>query len=424
MNLDFVDLKNYHKRNILAIDLKCFYASVECIDRNLDPFNTPLVVCDTSRGEGTIILAVSPYLKSLGIPSRLRKYELPKIENCIFAMPRMSRYLQVSAKVIDIYLNYVSLDDLHIYSIDEAFLDVTNYLKRKNMSDIDYAKEIINKVKEKTGLTVCAGIGENMFLAKVAMDIGAKKKKELFDKWSIEDIPSKLWNLQPLSKMWGIGNNMERRLNMLGLYKVGDIANYDPFKLSKIFGIKGEELYLHANGYDFSTISKKVQTKSKSFSSGQTLFFDATSFQAINNLFTMSEEIAHRLYKNKMFASEFSFIFVSSKPNLPSYSASIKTKPIQTITEITSLLKERCKYCPDNLSIRGIYLVASSLVSEKEVQLDLFSDIEKEDKLRNLDKAIYKLKEEFGEKCIIKCSALVEKNTQLTRFEQIGGHRK
>jgi DNA polymerase V len=228
-------------RTILAIDLKSFYASVECVDRGVDPFTTPLVVADLSRGKGTIILAVSPYLKTLGIPSRLRLYDLPEIKGMIYATPRMEHYIVRSLEVIKVYLKYVAEEDMHIYSVDEAFLDITHYLKAAGCTKKEYAKKIIDDVYKTTGLTVTAGIGPNLFMAKVAMDVEAKKRKDFMASWEMKDVPAKLWPLTPLSKMWGIGERMEKRLNALGMYTVGDIAVSDKWYLHNKFGQIGEE---------------------------------------------------------------------------------------------------------------------------------------------------------------------------------------
>ena len=164
------------KRNILCIDLKSFFAFVECIDRNLDPFTTPLVVANKTQGNGAITLAITPYLKNLGIKSRTRLYEIPKNIKYFIATPRMARYIVKSKEVISIYLDFINEDDLHVYSIDEAFLDLTNYLKMYNKNEEEIAQDILNKIKEKTGLCATCGIGPNILIAKLAMDLEAKKK--------------------------------------------------------------------------------------------------------------------------------------------------------------------------------------------------------------------------------------------------------
>lgn len=417
-------LEGYTPRNILSIDLKCFYASVECIDRGLDPFSTPLVVCDTERGQGTIVLAVSPYLKALGIPGRLRRYELPKnIDGLIFAKPRMKRYLEKSAEVTGIYREYVEKEDIHVYSIDESFLDVTHYLKSAGKSDIEYAKGIIAEVKRRTGLTVCAGIGENLFMAKVAMDIGAKHKKDFFDKWTRKDIMEKLWPVSPLSKMWGIGSRMEKRLNDMGFFKVGDIACADPHLLSRVFGIKGEELYLHANGIDRSIISKKVESKPKSLSVGQVLFFDASREEAIQVAKEMGRTLARRLREHHMAMGRMDIFLAGSNENPQGYGRYLRfERPLETSKEIEDAVSLITVGCP-SLTIRSIYLVGGELVDTSFMQLDLLTDWKKHDKEKRLDDTIDKIREMYGKEAILRCSSLLKHSTEKNRLMQIGGHR-
>ena len=203
---------NHQNRNIMCIDLKSFFAFVECVERGLDPYTTPLIVCNPEQ-KGAITLAVTPYLKSQGIPGRVRVYDIPKNITYVKVPPRMSLYQKKSKEVISIYLKYVAKEDLHVYSIDECFLDVTNYLKMYNMTDYELALTILNDIKESTGLVGTAGIGPNMLLAKISMDIEAKHTKDNIAKWTYDDVKTKLWNIKPLSKMWGIGTNLENRLN-------------------------------------------------------------------------------------------------------------------------------------------------------------------------------------------------------------------
>lgn len=426
MNISDKDLlSGYKPRNILSIDLKSFYASVECIDRGLDPFTTPLVVCDPDRGDGTIVLAVSPFLKAKGIPSRCRRYELLKnIPDIIYAVPRMKRYLEKSAEVTSIYREYVEASDIHVYSIDESFLDVTNYLKAKGQTDIEYAKEIIAKVKTQTGLTVCAGIGENIFLAKVAMDLGAKHKKDLFDKWTRADIQQKLWPIHPLSKVWGIGERMEKRLNVLGFETMGDIACSDPLYLSRKFGIKGEELYLHANGIDKAVISSQIKTKPKSLSVGQVLFFDADINEAIGVAKEMGRVLSRRLRDNHMAMNRLDLFFGGSKDKSQSYGRSLRfERPLETSNEIEQAIELLTSSCPLNLLIRSLYLVGGELVDIDSMQLDFMTDWSKHDKDKRMDETIDKIRERFGNTSIMRCSSLQEHSTEKNRLTQIGGHK-
>ena len=212
------------ERHFLCIDLKSFFASCECIEKGLDPFKYPLVVANPHQGMGAITLAVTPYLKNLGVKSRCRLYEIDKNIKYFIAKPRMNLYAEKSKTVISIYLDFISEEDLHIYSIDECFLDITNYLKLYHKNDLELAETILNTIYQKTGLTATCGIGPNMLLAKIAMDIEAKHNSNNIAKWTQEDIPNKLWPLKPLSKMWGIGKRLEQKLNKLNIITIGDLA--------------------------------------------------------------------------------------------------------------------------------------------------------------------------------------------------------
>ena len=284
-------------KNIICIDLKSFYASVECVLRGLNPFTTPLVVADKSRSNGSIVLAVTPYLKRRGVKSRCRVFELPNDPSIIFAKPRMKKYLEFSTRIIEIYLNYVSYEDMHIYSVDEVFLDLTSYLSFYKKTDVEMAKIILKDILETTKIPATCGIGSNMLLSKIALDIESKKSPTFIAKWTYEDVPTKLWPIFPLSKMWGIGQNMERNLNRLGILRIGDLAHYPLSKLRKYYGIMGEELYHHAHGIDMSIINEKSVYKpvSKSYGMGQTLFHDYYGDTVTQIILEMTDEVTKRL---------------------------------------------------------------------------------------------------------------------------------
>src|SRR5690625_3772761 len=284
-------------KNIVCIDLKSFYASVECALRGLDPFKTDLVVADKSRGDGSIVLATTPSLRNKGVPSRLRIYELPENIDIIFAKPRMKEYLKYSAKIINIYLDFLSEEDLFIYSIDEVFIDLTNYLKLYKKSTESIVEDILDKIYEELKITATAGIGPNMLLAKLAMDIDSKTSSTNIAVWSYKDVENKLWNVSPLSRMWGIGSKMERKLNLLGIYNVGDITKYDKNILENKFGVLGLELWYHSNGIDMSVLQEKdkLRKNNKSFGSSQVLFKDYNSVEIKTIILEMTDEIVSRL---------------------------------------------------------------------------------------------------------------------------------
>ena len=410
---------SFEKRNILAIDLKSFYASVECVDRNLDPFEVPLAVCDPDRGENSIVMAVSPYMKRLGVPSRCRRKDLPVLPDLILAVPRMSRYLEISAQVNDIYLRHVDEQNLHVYSVDESFLDVTDFLRYSGTDDIGMAKIIEQEIKEELGLVTCAGIGENLFLAKVAMDLEAKKRPDYTAKWTIEDIPSKLWPLSPLSQMWGIGPRMERRLNSIGFTKVGDIAAADPGTLVSAFGVIGGELWLHSHGVDRAIISKKENRNPKSLCVGQQLHLPATGERILLLAKEMARELSVRLQKQNLTCSSFTLWTGGEEM----FHRTVKFhRPMSTSQELETAISAMAKDI-GNRTIYSIGAMASILTPSCEIQLDLTTDWNLRERDMSLDKTINLIRGRYGPTSIMRLSSLTSDSTSIQRSTQIGGHR-
>ena len=412
-------------RHILCIDLKSFFASVECVERKLDPFTTPLVVSNPNQGPGAITLAITPYLKEKGIKSRTRLYEIPKNIKYTIVPPRMKLYIEKSKEVVSIYLDFISKEDLHIYSIDACFLDVTNYLKYYNKTDIELAQEILNTIYKKTGLTATCGIGPNLLLAKISMDIEAKKHKNGIAKWTYDDIKTKLWEISPLSKMWGIGSRMERNLNLLGIYKVKDLANYDVNKLKEKFGIIGEELYRHANGIDLSKISSWNQIpKDKSYSHSQILFKDYYS-NATLIIKEMTETICIRLRKNHKQTANIYLGIGYSRTIGGGFSHSLKldvpTDNPQIIEKQLLLIFD--KYY-DNSPIRKISIALGRLSNKNYEQLNLFENEKEKEENNSLLHTIDKINEQFGKNTILKASSLLSDSTIKERNKKIGGHHE
>ena len=215
----------------LCIDLKTFYASVECVERKLDPFTTNLVVADPSRGKGTICLAISPKMKMLGVKNRCRLYDIPPNIKYIIAPPRMNKYIEYSANIYSIYLKYVSKDDIHVYSVDEAFLDITHYLKAYKMRALEVAKMITKDIYDTYGITATVGIGTNLYLTKIALDILSKHSPVNIGWLDEEKYKKELWHHTPLTDFWQIGKGIERRLNKLGIKDMYDLAHYNEQRL-------------------------------------------------------------------------------------------------------------------------------------------------------------------------------------------------
>lgn len=411
-------------RNILCIDLKNFFASCECIERKLDPFSIPLVVANTNHGSGALTLAISPYLKILGLKSRGRLYEIPNNIKYMIVNPRMSLYIKKSKEVISIYLKYVSKEDLHVYSIDEAFLDLTNYKKMYNKTDEEIAKIILDDILKTTGLTATCGIGPNMLIAKLAMDLEAKKNKSFIAKWNYDDIKTKLWPVSPLSKMWGIGSRMEKNLNNLGIYTVGDLALYDKKKLKNKFGVIGEELWNNANGIDESIISENsYKTYEKSYSLSQVLFKDYNEYNIEIIIKEMVETICSKLRQNKKECQVVSLGISYSKEVTGGFRHSIKldnsTDNKTTIFNYCMILFERYY---DFLPIRKVNISLGHLTTKKYIQLNMFESFEEKicDDKYNL--CIDNIKNNFGKNSVLNATALLKDSTIKDRNNKIGGH--
>ena len=413
-------------RNFLCIDLKSFFASCECIERGLDPFNTPLVVANTNQGKGAITLAVTPYLKSKGVKGRTRLYEIPENIKYKIVNPRMKLYLEKSKEVVSIYLDYVAKEDLHIYSIDECFIDVTNYLKLYKKTDYELALDILKDVYIKTGLTATCGIGPNMLLAKVSMDIEAKHMPNCIAKWDYSDIETKLWNISPLSKMWGIGTRLEIRLNNLGIFSIKDLALYDKNKLHDKFGIIGLELWNHANGIDTSKISDFASlTKEKSFSHSQVLFKDYFLENTKLIIEEMASVLGSRLRANNYETSCIGLGIGYSKIINDGFFHHLK---LEVPTNDDNVIKDIClmifqRYY-NNSPIRKVSISCSKLEKSKGLQLNLFEDYETMHQKEILNKTLDNVKTKFGKNSILKASSLLEDSTIKERNKKIGGHHE
>ena len=412
------------KRVIAVIDLKAFYSYVECLDRGLDPWKEPLVVADKDRGTNTIVLSVSPFLKKQGIPSRCRIKELPKKYNYIYAVPRMERYLEKSAEVIDVLYHFVAEEDVHVYSIDEAFVDLTSYLKYYNKTPLQMVTTIINQIKEETGLQATAGIGDNFFLAKIALDIYAKKERNGIAKVGINDVKEKLWPITPLNKVWSIGPRMEARLNKIGLFTVKDIALSNLDYLRDKFGVIGEQLWRHANGIDEADIHEKYEPKEHSLSLSQVLFRDYNQKEAVTIIREMVDTLASRMRNdNKM--TKVVAIYVGYSRNMGGFARrSTLLAPTDDTELLLKAILEIYHMHIKDLPIRTIGLNFGGLLESTYQQLNMFEDDKEQIKRRNLQKTMDKLQTKFGKNSVLRASSLLEESTIKERNNLIGGHRK
>ena len=415
---------DYIKRNIVAIDLKSFFASCECVKRNLDPFTTPLVVCDPARN-GAITLAATPYLKAMGVPGRTRVYLLPKNINIIKAPPRMSLYIKMSKEVINVYLEFVAKEDMHVYSIDEVFLDVTDYLTLYKMSTYELTLTILNRIKEKTGLTATAGIGPNPLLAKIAMDIEAKHVKNNIAEWTYDDVPTKLWGITPLSKMWGIGPQMEKKLNNLGLKSIGDIAHYDKNKLKDKFGIMGEELWYHSEGIDLSKIKdlNDYEAKDKSISHSQVMYKDYDQNNITLIIKEMIDVLTKKLRNEKKQTSVIGLgIGYSKNVGGGFYHVQKLDAPTTSSKEINEVCLNLFDKYYEDFPIRKVSICFSKLSDDIGTQLNLFETFEDIKKVKKENDAIDNIKNKYGNNSLVRASSLLPDSTAIERNKKINGH--
>lgn len=414
------------QRYYLCIDLKTFYASVECIERGLDPFNTNLVVADESRGKGTICLAVSPKMKMLGVKNRCRIFEIPPTIKYIVAMPRMKKYIEYSANIYAIYLKYFAKEDIHVYSIDEAFMDVTKYLKLYKVNPVELAKIIIKDIFKTYRITATAGIGTNMYLAKIALDITAKHSATNIGYLDEEKYKKELWYHKPLSDFWQIGKGIERRLNKMRIFTMYDVAHTDPKRLYKEFGVNAEYLIDHSWGKESCTIAdiKKYKPKTNSITNSQVLFEDYSFEKARLVLKEMVELGSLRLIENNLVTDTVGLYIGYSKDIIK---ATGESKKLENYTNVYSellkvFLEIYDKSTNRGVAIRRIGVNFANVIETENVQLSLFTDQEKIDKERKLELAMSSIKNKMGKNAILRGMNLEEGATTLARNKLIGGH--
>ncbi len=410
--------------NIISVlDLKSFYAVVECVERGLDPMKTPLVVADKSRGTGTIVLAVSPFLKKLGVPSRLRVFDLPKRSDIIFATPQMGLYLQRSAQVMQILLDFVGEDDLHVYSIDEAFMNLGPYLSYYKMTPEELMLHVKKTIYKKLRLLATVGIGDNPFLAKSALDNESKKTKNGIAYWTSQHIDTQLWPL-PIGDMWGVAHRMEAKLQTLGIFTIGDLAHYPLHRLHAQFGAMGEQLHRHANGIDESNIREKYVPDSPGISMGQVLFRDYQPDEIPVVIREMSDDLCLRLRLEKMMTNlvHLSIGYSKSMGGFSHQMSLIRATDDNDVL-YDALMVLYHKFIEDK-PIRNVTFAFRKLEPLHHEQLDLFVDPVLTEKKRQLQQTLAVIKHRFGHNAVLRTSALLDASTTKERHTLIGGHRK
>ena len=410
-------------RIYLCIDLKSFYASVECVERGLEPMESNLVVADPSRGKGAICLAITPHLKSLGIKNRCRIFEIPEDIDYITAVPRMKKYMEYSGGIYGIYLKYFAKEDIHVYSIDEAFMDITAYQKLYHKTPKELANTIMNDIYDTYGIRATAGIGTNLYLAKVALDIIAKHAEDFIGELDEISYQEQLGLYQPLTDFWQIGPGIATHLNRLGIHNMNELKNADERLLFKEFGINARLLIDHSKGIEPTTISeiKAYKPKQKSISNTQILFTDYKYEDARKVLIEMLDVVYLELTKINMYTS-FLGIYVGYSKDLQkplSIGKRLKepTNNFQELLRIT--LREYNTYVRKDEKIRRLGISLGGLRDIVECQLNLFENREDEHVLGN---TINEIKNKYGKNYVLRGVSLEEKATAMKRNKLIGGH--
>ncbi len=415
-------------KTYVCIDLKSFYASVECVERGLEPLTTNLVVADPERTEKTICLAITPPMKALGLSSRCRVFEIPPNVDYIMAPPRMQLYIDYSANIYEIYLKYISKEDIHVYSIDEVFMDVTDYLTMYNMSAKELAIRIMKDVYDNTGITATCGIGTNMYLAKVALDITAKHVDDHIGYLDEEMYQKTLWEHTPLTDFWRIGAGTVKRLEKYGIYNMGQIAHSEEDFLYKLFGIDAELLIDHAWGREITTIEdiKNYKPKHNSLSSGQVLSCDYKFDDGMLVVKEMADLLCLDLVdKGLMTQSITLYVGYSNALKMSGDRGSISmTMPTSSAKTILPYIEKLYKKVVDPYTtIKRFNLSFNNVVEEVYQQYDIFADPEELEREKNLQKAMIDIKKKFGKNAILKGMNLEDGGTTMERNRQIGGHR-
>lgn len=414
-------------RVYMCFDLKSFYASVECVERGLDPFKTRLVVADPSRGDRTICLAATPAIKALGVKSRCRVYEIPQGIDYIMAPPRMQLYIDYSTRIYGIYLRYAAKEDIHIYSIDEIFMDATAYMGARALSPRDFARAVMRDIFTETGITATCGIGSNLYLAKIALDIISKRSPEFIGELTEDSYRELLWGHLPLTDFWHISAGTVKRLKHLGIRTMREIAQADEAVLYKTFGVDARLLIDHAHGRESATIAdiKAYMPQSRSLSTSQVLHSGYDKAGARLLILEMTELLSLELVKSGMAAGSMSITLgYSFSEEISGAKGSMNldapTSSTKALLDLAGILYDRIAVREAEVFRLGICL--TRLEAESVTQYDLFSPAEAQEKERRLQRVLIDIKSKYGKNGIFKGMDLLDGATTIERNRQIGGH--
>lgn len=414
----------------LCIDLKSFYASVECVERGLDPMKTNLIVADPERSDKTICLAVTPAMKALGVKNRCRVFEIPKNIEYIVAEPRMKKYIDYAAEIYSVYLSFVSKDDIHVYSIDEVFVDVTDYLNMYRMTAKELGVAMMDAVYNKLGIRATCGIGTNLYLAKVALDITAKHATD-FVGFLDENLYIKtLWKHRPITDFWRVGRGTARQLEAMGIYDMEGITRISEDYLYNKFGIDAELLIDHAWGRESTTMAdiKNYKPKTNCLTSGQVLMRDYSFDEGRLIVKEMMDLLCLEMVEKELVTKSVTLhIGYSNSLNVQPAHGSISTDvPTNADRILVPLIVELYnRIIEPRFDIRRVNITCNNVTeAEKEYeQLSLFDDVQKTEKNNRIQKTLIKIKKRYGKNAVFKGMDLDENATTLERNRQIGGHK-
>ena len=413
---------NLPHHQILCIDMKSFYASCSAVKLGLDPLTCYLAVVGDVERQGSIVLAASPRMKEeFGIKTGSRLFEIPKDPRIRIVNPKMKEYLETSTNIIKLLNTYVPLEDLHVYSVDECFIKVDG-VKRLWGNAWEIAEKIKNDIAKEFRLPCAIGIGPNMLLSKLCLDLEAKKKG--IAEWTYEDVEDKLWKVTPLNKMWGIGGRLERTLNRMGIYSVGQLANYPLHALEKKLGVMGNQLYYHAWGVDLSELGAPILNGQISFGKSQILLRDYTKEEEVKHvILEMCEEVARRARNAKKAGRTITLGIGYSREEYGGGFSHAYT--IDDPTNITSELYKVCIHLfnqyYERKTVRQISISLSNIVNDESIQLNLFD--KKKPSKRNLGYVMDRVRKKYGHNALLWAVSYTEGGTAIQRSKLVGGHK-
>ncbi|MGG2027945.1 DNA repair protein [Gottfriedia sp. S16(2024)] len=420
------DYSTFPEDLVYFVDMKSFFASVSCILMGLDPLKVKLAVVGDTNRDGSVVLAATPEMKKLGIKTGNRLFEIPKQNDIYIVNPSMSLYVNISNKITELMLTkYVAPIDFMQYSIDEFAFSMKGYEKLHKLSPVDLAFKIQQDIYDHFGISSSIGIGSNLLLAKICMDIESKKHPSGISQWTYVDVPTKMWNITPLSKFWGIAKKTEQKLNRLGITTIGELARYPKEVLIKQFGnVIGTELHLHSNGIDYSRIGemKDYKPKDKSIGKSQVLLRDYHSHEIKTLILEQLEEVCFRL-RNQNNQSRTIHFGIGYSSGIGGFSKSVT---IEEPTNITNDFYRVClKILEENYNqepVRTISIALKNFVKTDSEQISFFTNPIKKQKEQNLSAVMDSIRSKYGKNSLLRACSFTDFSTIRGNNKKIGGH--